>query len=81
MIFQGRCLFTTKELAIVFYGDADPAQGQIVSLGRALTNKGFEKADNGQLIKVKGNVQRYWVIKKRSENWTREKCIDHLKLY
>lgn len=80
-IFQTRALFTAKELATMLYSDNAAQPGQVMALGKALQNRGFEQANDGKLIKVKGTPARYWIIRKREESWTNKKILDHLKLF
>lgn len=80
-IYGARALFTPKELAIMYLGDPDPHPGQVIALGKVLMNKGLEKADNGAAIKVKGNVYRYWIVKRRDAKWTSKAIRDHLNLF
>lgn len=70
--FSGKCLFTAKELAIIHHGcsgdDLKPQQVDLLS--KKLRSAGVQRANEGRSLKVAGAVARYWVVRRRDEDWS-----------
>ena len=70
IISAGKALWTSKDLAIVFYGGNEDflKKSQIDQIGVALRDAGFKRANDGKVIRDKnGKVDRYWVIRDRKD--------------
>jgi hypothetical protein len=80
---NGRCLYTAKELCVLFYGqgESELTPGQVKNMTNELRNKGFNQAHNGALIRRTGDVAaRFWVVSRRDESWDLSACTRHFKL-
>lgn len=81
---KGKCLWSTRELATVFYDNKSPdeiSKRMTDELGYALRAAGLEKANSGKVLKSDGKVDRYWIVRKRDEDWTdSKKCSTNLKI-
>lgn len=77
-----KSLFTTKELAVLYYGIGadDLKKGQIDAVSIHMRNAGFEMANGGKLVKVKGMPARYWIVRGRHLSWDHNDCVRHLDL-
>jgi hypothetical protein len=79
-ILDGLCVMTGKELAQYCYGD-DPGgitPAKKNALGIRLHAAGFPKVEN---VKIDGRKERYWVIRKRDEEWSADRIREHLKAW
>jgi len=78
-ILKGRCLMTGSELAQYCYGDdpmgVTPAKKN--TLGIRMHSAGFPKIT----LKIDGRPERYWVIRRRDEEWTTDGARKHLATF
>lgn len=58
----GRRIFTSRELAVLYFGEAELKKGQIDSLSMVMKNVGIHRMREGKLIKVSGVANRYWTL-------------------
>ena len=58
----GRRIFTSRELAVLYFGEAELKKGQIDSLSMVMKNVGIHRMRDGKLIKVSGVANRYWTL-------------------
>jgi hypothetical protein len=72
MNVDSKCVFTTSELAVLYYGKAadDLPRGAVDRLGIYLGRAGLNKANDGKTIKANGRSDRYWIVKKKHLAWT-----------
>lgn len=78
-VLDGRCLFTGSELAQYAYGE-DPTgvtPGKKNSLGIKMHTAGFQRVE----LKIDGQKQRFWIVRKREYQWTVDAARAHLKLF
>lgn len=74
LISAHKQLWTSKDLAIVFYGGNEDflKKSQIDQIGVALRDSGFKRANDGKVIRDKNSkVDRYWIIRDRkNRKWS-----------
>jgi putative DNA primase/helicase len=88
LVSAGRCLWTAKEIAVLYYGlgEGDLTQGQLKGVSNGLRNQGFQQAAGGAAIRAHGREgaqARYWVIRNRADKrWGQtQQCLVHLKKF
>jgi len=82
LIGVGKALWTAKELATLYYGlgENELSPGQIKALANCLSNQGFVRAHDGNLIRRPGGVaERFWVIQQKGKKWDLDESVRHLK--
>ena len=75
-------LFTSKEVCAIFLGKPveEVREGEVRRMGAALRNVGFKQAGDGaNLRRPKGAPERFWVLRGRTQTWTAEKALEHLR--
>jgi hypothetical protein len=76
-ILRGRCLMANDELAQ--YAFAEDVNGVTAGkknvLGIKMHGAGFPKVE----LKIEGRKVRFWIIRKRDEEWTPDAARRHLK--
>lgn len=81
LIGIGRCLWTAKELSVIYYGESENELSpiRIKMMSNSLRNQGFQQAMNGKLIRrPEGVADRFWIIQRKGEPWPEERCIRDL---
>lgn len=76
-ILRGRCLMSGEEMAQYAFSD-DPTgvtPGKKNQLGIKLHGAGFSKVE----LKVEGKKVRFWVVRKKEQEWTTDDARKHLK--
>lgn len=77
-----KSVFTAKELCVLCYAkaEADITSGAVRSMGAELRNRGFRQAGDGKAIRRPGGgMERWWVVRMRSGEWTASDVANHLK--
>lgn len=84
LISTGRCLYTAKELAALFYtcAELDLTPLKIKGMVNELRNQGFAQANGGQLVRRGGGeAARFWIVRRKGDRWDQPMCAQHLKLH
>lgn len=79
----GKALWSGKELAQIYYDNKSPdeiSKRMVDDVVMALRSKGLDRANDGKPIRVGDRTDRYWVLRRRDEDWSNStKCANSLK--